>query len=433
MTLEKIHQLFLQSSGICTDTRKLTSGQLFFALKGENFDGNSYAKKALENGASYAIIDTATYATNDHYILVANVLQTLQDLSNFHRRYLKTPIIALTGSNGKTTTKELIKTVLATTYKVTATQGNLNNHIGVPLTLLSMTKETEIGVVEMGANHPGEIDFLCNIALPDYGYITNIGKAHLEGFKSLEGVLKAKTELYRHLQQHDKLAFINADDTALTTAAQKGNTYSFAQDTSADLQIKFQAADPMVRIATSNQTITSQLIGSYNATNIAAAITIGSYFKVSLDRISTAIGAYTPKNNRSQLLQHDNQLIILDAYNANPTSMTAALNNLSQLPQKPKIAFLGDMFELGKSAAIEHEKIAALACTSTIEKIYVLGENFYGTTLDNPKLHKYKSVEALQEAWKTTTSIAEEGVFLVKGSRGMQMERILPLIQQHPE
>ncbi len=428
MNISEIHQLFLESAGVCTDTRKIKNNTLFFALKGENFNGNTYANQAIELGASYAIIDEPNYKTSEKQILVDDVLKTLQNLATYHREYLKVPIIALTGSNGKTTTKELINQVLSSKFKTTATVGNLNNHIGVPLTLLSMTKETQIGIVEMGANHQREIDFLCTIVKPDYGYITNIGKAHLEGFGGIEGVLKGKTELYRHLKKNNKLAFVNAEDLKLVNASKDLKTYSFSQDNQSDTTIKFRGTNPNVIVFYHDMTIQSNLIGAYNFPNISAAISIGEYFEVDPSSIKKAIEDYIADNNRSQIIKKDCCTLILDAYNANPSSMEAAIKNFDLLEDYSfKIAFLGDMFELGDDAAKEHQNISEFIENTKVNEIYLIGSNFYATQNENPRVKKYKSFEELKNNWPLTLK-TKNNVLLIKGSRGMQLERILDLI-----
>ncbi len=428
MNIKQIHQLFLDSAGACTDTRKIENNTLFFALKGENFNGNTYADKAIELGASYAIIDEARYKTSPKHILVNDTLETLQNLATYHREYLKVPIIALTGSNGKTTTKELINTVLSSKFKTTATIGNLNNHIGVPLTLLSMTKETEIGIVEMGANHQREIDFLCSIAKPDFGYITNIGKAHLEGFGGIDGVLKGKTELYRHLKQNNKLVFINAHDPKLVSASKGLNTYNFSEDNSGNVTISFTGTNPNVIVSYHDLTIESNLIGAYNFTNIAAAIAIGNYFKIDAIKIKKAIESYIPSNNRSQIIEQDNCTIIMDAYNANPSSMEAAIKNFAILEDYSfKIAFLGDMFELGEEAKTEHQKIADFIASTEVHEIHLIGSNFYSTENSDPRIKKYKSFDDLKDTWSLALK-NKESILLIKGSRGMKLERILDLL-----
>ena len=336
-TIAEIHTLFLKTSSISIDTRKIEKDCLFVALKGENFDANTFTKEALEKGAKYVIIDNKDYYINDKTILVKNSLVTLQELAKFHRNYLGLPIIALTGSNGKTTTKELIHTVLSKKYNTLATIGNLNNHIGVPLTLLRFTKETEIGIVEMGANHQKEIEFLCEIAQPDYGYITNFGKAHLEGFGGVEGVIKGKSEMYTYLKSHNKTVFINSDDIIQQEKTSDMNKFTFGfYNKNCDVQISKVTANPMVNIIYNNTEIKSHLIGIYNSNNINAAITIGNYFNVPDNLIKEAIENYIPENNRSQLIIKKNNEIILDAYNANPSSMVAALTNFIQLEKANK-------------------------------------------------------------------------------------------------
>ncbi|MEW7292238.1 UDP-N-acetylmuramoyl-tripeptide--D-alanyl-D-alanine ligase [Aquimarina sp. 2304DJ70-9] len=426
MTIDQLHQLFLQNNGgICTDTRKIINNTLFFALKGENFNGNTYAKQAIELGASHAIIDEPKFKTSDKYILVDDVLKTLQELASYHRKYLALPIIALTGSNGKTTTKELINCVLSTSFKTKATVGNLNNHIGVPLTLLSMTKDTQIGIVEMGANHLDEIDLLCSIAQPDYGYITNIGKAHLEGFGGIEGVLKGKTELYRHLKKRNKLIILNQDDPKLLKASSGITTYNFSQSSTSDVSIQLLETNPNVTVSYQNKVIKSNLIGAYNFTNIASAIAFGSYFNISPDKIKTAIESYTPTNNRSQIINKEGYTIILDAYNANPTSMDAAIDNFSQSNADAKIAFLGDMFELGNDAAIEHQKITDRICNTQVQEIYLIGTIFFGTNCNDSRVQKYESFDKLVNNWNLKN---KKGTILIKGSRGMKLERILDFL-----
>ena len=331
MEIEKLHTLFLECHSACTDTRKIDQNDMFFALKGDNFNGNAFASEALNTGAKYVIIDEAAYKISEQTIVVENVLETLQKLATFHRVYLKTPIIALTGSNGKTTTKELINATLSQKFKTTATVGNLNNHIGVPLTLLSMNQETEIGIVEMGANHQKEIAFLCNIAKPDYGYITNFGKAHLEGFGGVEGVIKGKSEMYTFLLANNKTIFVNANDPIQVEKTKSGNTFMFGNNKQkTDVIVTFLDAQPFVKCEYKNNIIESKLIGEYNFNNIAAAIAMGCYFKVDDESIKLAIENYNPINNRSQILEKNTNKIILDAYNANPTSMQAALLNLEK-------------------------------------------------------------------------------------------------------
>ncbi|WP_304138447.1 UDP-N-acetylmuramoyl-tripeptide--D-alanyl-D-alanine ligase [Mesonia mobilis] len=422
--LSQLHQLFLESTGICTDTRKLKKGNLYLALKGDNFNGNNFAAKALELGADYSIVDEQPEEQNDHIIKVEDGLDTLQKLAAYHRKYLNLPILSITGSNGKTTTKELIREVLSKKYKTVSTKGNLNNHIGVPLTLLSMNKETEFGIVEMGANHQGEIASLCKIAQPDYGYITNFGKAHLEGFGGVEGVIKGKSELYNYLIKNNKTIFINYDDEIQVEKSEGTDIISFSEGKNATHQITFLKADPFVKINTEDTEINSQLIGTYNAKNIAAAICIGKYFKIPVKAIKEAIESYQPTNNRSQIINQNSNQIILDAYNANPTSMKAALENLEAIPAKNKIAILGDMFEVGNTSAEEHQIIIDLLEKLEFSNMMVCGKNFYQTSTQ--EVSKFENFEDLKNYIQRNNF--EDATILIKGSRGMALERILEVL-----
>jgi len=426
LKIEELHQIFLQCRSVCTDTRKIQNNDLFFALKGDNFNGNTYANNALKLGAKYAIIDDPEFDVSEKTILVNNALAALQKLASFHRNYLKVPIIAITGSNGKTTTKELINIILSQNHKTTATIGNLNNHIGVPLTLLSMNKATEIGIVEMGANHQKEIEFLCSIAQPDYGYITNFGKAHLEGFGGVKGVIKGKSELYDYLIKHNKIIFINANDSIQVDKTKKANLVTFGNSVlGTDISINFVEAQPFVSCVFRNLIIQSQLIGEYNFNNISAGITIGNYFKVQPNDIKTAIENYEPTNNRSQIIHKNTNKIILDAYNANPSSMRAALVSFEKQPGY-KIAVLGDMFELGKEAKTEHQNIANLAIDLNINQIIFVGENFYESKLNSEKSIQYDTFEDFKDEFDIAQ--IEQTTFLIKGSRGMALERVLEFI-----
>ncbi len=425
MKTEHLHRLFLDSTGVCTDTRKLKKGQLYFALKGANFNGNIFAKKALEQGASFAIIDEDQGAL-DQVILVEDVLQTLQELATFHRNFLNIPIIGLTGSNGKTTTKELINGVLSQKYTTTATVGNLNNHIGVPLTLLSMTKDTEIGIVEMGANHQGEIAALSEIARPNFGYITNFGKAHLEGFGGVEGVIKGKSELYKFISKTNGIAFINKEDPLQIKQSSGLQIKTFAP-ADADYTITFKGATPFVQLEYDRLTINTQLTGDYNALNIAAAIAIGSYFSVDSLSVKEGIEKYIPENNRSQIIEKNNNTIILDAYNANPTSMEAALSNLSKQSSIHKIAFLGDMFEVGETTKEEHQHILDYANSLGIDQVYAVGPTFGISKPEQETYVVFETYDAFAKAY--TKEIPVDTTILIKGSRGMAMERVLELIK----
>lgn len=427
MNIEALHKLFLEHPTVCTDTRKITTDCIFFALKGDNFNGNTFAKEALKKGAAYAVVDEKDVVVNNNYILVNNVLKTLQELATYHRSYLGLKIVALTGSNGKTTTKELINSVLKKKFETVATSGNLNNHIGVPLTLLSMNNKTEIGIVEMGANHLKEIEFLCNIAQPDFGYITNFGKAHLEGFGSIEGVIKGKSELYDYLKTNEKQIFINANDTTqLKQLNNYKNYFSFNTNEAANCKIEFIKANPFVVAKYDNTIIESQLIGAYNFNNISAAITIGNYFKLATKDIKEAIESYLPENNRSQIINKNSNQIILDAYNANPTSMIAALENFEKQQDTFKIAILGDMFELGKDAEKEHQYIADLASTMPFNHIILVGENFSKTKIVSPKVSVFKSFQDFKTNFNF--SQLENATILIKGSRGMALERALDML-----
>ena len=426
MEINQLHALFLECSSVSTDSRKITKNAMFFALKGDNFNGNVYAKQALQDGAKYAIIDNETYVTSAQTILVKDVLKTLQQLASFHRLYLKTPIIALTGSNGKTTTKELINATLSKKFNTTATTGNLNNHIGVPLTLLSMDKHTEIGIVEMGANHQKEIEFLCGIAKPDYGLITNFGKAHLEGFGGVEGVIKGKSEMYDFLITNNKSIFVNANDPIQVEKTKQAHIFTFGNDSNADVKIEFIEAQPNVKVRFNNLIINSHLIGEYNFTNIAVAIAIANYFKVDDKGIKEAIETYIPSNNRSQVIQTASHKIIMDAYNANPTSMRAALLNFEKLNDKIKVAILGDMFELGHEAEKEHQNIVDLASTQLLDKIILIGANFYKTKIVSPKVQVFESFDDFKNNFNH--SQLEFATLLIKGSRGMALERVLDIL-----
>lgn len=419
MNIEQLYQLYIKTYLADTDTRKVRKGSMFFALKGDNFNGNEFAAEALKSGASYAIIDEEKHNTFPNTILVSNALETLQKLANFHRKQLTIPIIALTGSNGKTTTKELINAVLSKKYETAATAGNLNNHIGVPLTLLSMTPKTEIGIVEMGANHLKEIEFLCSIAEPNYGLITNFGKAHLEGFGDFEGVIKAKSELYDFLRLNKGTVFMNTDDELQVKQSAGIDAIEFSNSV-----VKFMGANPFVKVQFKNTLIESNLIGKYNYNNIAVAITVGNYFDISETDIKMAIEEYIPANNRSQLIQKGTNKIILDAYNANPSSMQAALENFAQLKDENKVVFLGDMFELGKDSKAEHEKIANLVTSYNFSKVFLIGKAFSATKAKNAFV--YESYESFKNS--TNYSNINHATILIKGSRGMALERLLDLL-----
>ena len=424
-----IHQRFLVSTGISTDTRNIKPGSIFFALKGANFNGNLFAAQAIEKGAICAIVDDKDAALNDkEYIVVKNSLEALQKLAKFHRKFLGIPIIGITGSNGKTTTKELIYNVLSKKYTVTATQGNLNNHIGVPLSLLAMDEQTELGLIEMGANHPGEIEFLSNIVMPDYGFITNFGKAHLEGFGSLEGVIQAKTELYRHLKENKRLIFLNLDDDVQRLEINYKHNFTFGTNRKAQVKVTYPETDNAAEIIFNDTTFKSQLSGAYNSKNMAAAMCIGLYFKVPVNEIREAIENYIPSNNRSQIIERDSNKIYLDAYNANPTSMMASLQHFNKVKTNTtKIVILGDMGELGNASETEHQVVVNFLENADISEIYLVGKQFKKTTTNKPNIIKFENTENIKKHLQLAD--LENCTILIKGSRSMALEKILEVFE----
>ena len=426
MTINEIYECFLNTTGVCTDTRKIIKDCIFFALKGDNFDANTFAENALKLGAKYVVVDNENYKINHQTILVENVLKTLQNLSTHHRTKLNIPIIALTGSNGKTTTKELINATLSTKYKTCATIGNLNNHIGLPLTLLSFNKETEIGIVEMGANHQKEIEFLCNIALPNFGYITNFGKAHLEGFGGTEGVIKGKSELYNYLNDNNKTAFVNFDDEIQQEKTEKINRITFSQkNKNANVFFSDTNAKPFAKVVFEETIANSNLIGIYNINNICAAITIAKHFNVENLSIKRAIESYKPENNRSQLLNKSGYKIILDAYNANPSSMAVAIENFFDIEDKNKTIILGDMFELGNDSLKEHKEIVnQLKSSKNFDYAFLIGNEFYKHKENLNNIYFFKDFNSFLENINLFKQ-KEKGNLLIKGSRGMALERII--------
>ena len=430
MNIAKIHRRFLTSSGVSTDTRNIKPNSLFFALKGENFNGNKFAEEALKKGAEVAIVDEELYAKDqDNYILVEDCLDALQQLATFHRRFLGIPIISITGSNGKTTTKELIAAVLKKKYKTIATQGNLNNHIGVPLTLLRMDETTEVGVVEMGANHQGEIEFLSEIALPDYGYITNFGKAHLEGFGGIEGVIKGKSELFTHLKNHKKLLFLNLDDEIQRRQDNYSHIFTFGSTEKTAVTIDYANSQNTTEYASftyNKEVFQTQLTGQYNAYNAAAALTIGLYFKVPFNAIKKAIKEYTPSNNRSQIQKTTNNTLVLDAYNANPTSMRYSIINFSNLNTPlSKVVIIGDMLELGKYSKEEHQNIVDLCSNKGFQNVYLVGHHFKETVTPEG-FQKFSKAEDLKDF--LTTNPISNSYILIKGSRGIALEKITDVL-----
>jgi len=433
MEIAQLHKLFLKSSGISIDTRSFKKNELFFALHGENFDGNKYAQKAIELGAKYAIIDNPDYFLDDSKtILVKDTLATLQKIANYHRKKLNLLILAITGTNGKTTTKELVNAVLSQKYKVLATAGNYNNHIGVPLTLLKIKDLHQIGIIEMGANHPGEIKKLCEIAEPDYGIITNIGKAHLDGFGSFDGVISTKKELYDYLSKNDKKAiFYHRDDDILKKILPENiPVYSYGLKNSdisgeiiqSNLNLEMKWRNPEEK---RDNVLRTHLFGAYNFYNILAAIRIGVFFKVDSSNINMAISDYSPQNKRSQVYFSKNNEIILDAYNANPVSMKNAIESFAQIiGDKKKLAILGDMFELGKYASEEHKNIISLSDYYPEVRFVFVGKEFCKQKIDHALFfcHKHELIE-----WLKNNEIKGKSI-LVKGSRGMQLEDLIDLL-----
>jgi len=415
MTIEDLYKIYSKTFLVSTDTRSIEKGSIFFALKGENFNGNKFVDKALEAGAAIVVIDEKEYFVKGKTFLTENVLDFLQKFANYHRKQLKATFIGITGTNGKTTTKELIHVVLSKKYNVLATKGNFNNHIGVPLTLLSIKPEHDMAIIEMGANHQGEIADLCKIAMPEYGYVTNFGKAHLEGFGSFEGVIKTKSELFQYLLSTNGTTFVNGEDE-IQIEKTKNNKKSFLSE-----KIFFEGANPFVVVNYNGILIKSKLIGNYNFTNIKCAISIAEFFGVDKLKIKDALEEYQPNNNRSQIIKKDSNTIILDAYNANPTSMRAAISSLEEMDADYKIAFLGDMFELGKYSENEHNKLVGELEKSNIDEVYLIGEEFAKT--NQPNIKYFNSTKEVLEA--NIISKKKNSTILIKGSRGMALEKIL--------
>lgn len=430
MKIEQLHERFLNHPIISIDSRNITPGCIFFALKGPNFDGNKYAADALKKGASFAVIDDTSLSPNNEFIVVNDVLTALQQLAAYHRKQLNIPVLGITGTNGKTTTKELIVSVLQKKYKITSTQGNLNNHIGVPLTLLNMNQDTEVAVIEMGANHRGEIAELCKIANPDLGLITNIGKAHLEGFGSFEGVIKTKSELYEHLRSVNGACFINRDNDLLIKQAKNLLQYTYGSSDNAQLRGELQESVYYLTVKALFPKgwlyLKSKLIGSYNCENILASARVGLHFNVDPLAIQKAIEEYTPTNNRSQLISKGTNKIIMDAYNANPTSMAASLKNLDTINQADKVVILGDMLELGESSSDEHQKIADLLQSMKLNQIFLVGKEFAKTST-GLKTKKFDHVELLSDYLHQQKPM-QNNLILIKGSRGIKLEQILDLL-----
>ena len=415
MTIKILYSIFKKNPIICTDSRKIKDSALFFALKGENFNGNEYATKAIKEGCSYAVIDEKEYHTHPNTILVDNVLETLQELATYHRAQLKIPVIGITGTNGKTTSKELINTILNSELNCYATKGNLNNHIGVPLSILEINNQHEIAIIEMGANHQKEIEFLCNIAQPTHGAITNIGSAHLEGFGNLQGVINAKNELYQFINKNKGHLFINSEDELLMELAD-----GIAQTTygkTGEINGEIKSSTPFLTLNYEQLTIESLLIGSFQFNNIMLAVCIGHYFNISTENIKKSIENYIPTNNRSQIIKTKHNTLILDAYNANPSSMQAMLISFSEQEYSNKICILGDMLELGKDSEKEHQEIVSL-CKKLNLDCYYIGEEF-----KKVNQHSFKNRGDFEEKLKID-NISRKTI-LLKGSRGIGLEKLV--------
>ncbi|MAN87316.1 MAG: UDP-N-acetylmuramoyl-tripeptide--D-alanyl-D-alanine ligase [Algoriphagus sp.] len=431
MNIAILYQLFLKSTGVSTDTRKIDPGNIFFALKGPNFNANEFASKALEMGASAVVIDEAAYFEEDdeRYFICENALVCLQKLANYHRHQFDIPVIGLTGSNGKTTSKELLNAVLRTKFKTLATVGNLNNHIGVPLTLLALNQSHELAIVEMGANKQGDIQELCEIAEPTHGFITNIGKAHLEGMGGPEGVLKTKTELYQHLRENKGTVFINSQDPILSNMIKRFEEPVLYPAKGDFCEVSFHGADPFVKFSVEgNQEIfLSSLIGAYNFGNIATALTVGKFFGVDMNQAVQAIVDYKPSNMRSQLVEKRSNLIILDAYNANPSSMEAAIRTFGTMRgKKHKMIILGDMFELGEHAEEEHRKLGEIVSEYEIDKVCFTGKLVVSALEKAPKALYFPDPFSFRN-WLQDSQL-EDYLILIKGSRGMKLEGLVEFI-----
>lgn len=437
--VENLYKIFQEYQTVTTDTRQITEGCIFFALKGDTFDGNVFAGKALELGAKCAVIDNISFKKDDRYFLVDDVLTTLQDLARHHRRQFDFPIIAITGSNGKTTTKELMAAVMSSQYNTHYTKGNFNNHIGVPLTLLQLNADHEVAIIEMGANHQGEIDLLCKITEPTHGLITNMGKAHLEGFGGFEGVKKGKSEMYRWLAMHLGTIFLNDDEPylmeCLPQSASRVIIYcrSHAPSlTTPQYEVTLEYSEGFLKVGFLNSKgemvyATTNLVGEYNFANISTAVAVGKYFKVPTSKIKNALENYVPSMNRSQLMDYIGTTIIMDAYNANPSSMKQALLNLSKMPQAYKIAIIGDMRELGEESLREHISILELAKSLNFNELITVGNEFGRVNTEG--VHFNETEKAI--AWFQNKKFENKTCILIKGSRGMKLETLLEKPQAH--
>lgn len=424
MDIKKLYDCYRESGQVSTDTRKIIPGSVFFALKGDRFNANTFSQEALDKGASYVVIDDGEYAVSDRCLVVPDVLDSLQKLARHHRDQLSIPFIGLTGSNGKTTSKELVNAVLGKKYKTYATRGNLNNHIGVPLTVLAIDSSVEIAVVEMGANHVGEIALLCSIANPTHGFITNIGKAHVGTFGGFENIIRGKSELYQHLILNKGTVFINSLNPILANMARRFSAPVFYPAPGDYYHCELIGADPFVKIVTEeDQTITTQLIGAYNFENIAAALCIGKFFGVDHTLSNQAVADYQPGNMRSQLIRKDGNTIVLDAYNANPSSMQAAIENFDRMESKRKVLIIGDMFELEGEAEKEHRNIGHLLHQHHFDKVYLCGQLMGWAKEEFPEAMHFEKKEFLIQELKNNP--VKDASILIKASRGIGLETIL--------
>ena len=427
MIIEQLYQKYLEAGKISTDTRQITPGSVFFALKGDKFNANEFAAEALIKGARYAVVDDERFVKEERYILVEDSLVALQNLAKHHRSQLKIPIIGLTGSNGKTTTKELVNAVLSKKFKTFATKGNLNNHIGVPLTILSIDKSSEIAVIEMGANHLGEIALLSSIANPTHGFITNIGKAHIGTFGGFENIIRGKSELYEHLISNNGIVFINSLNPILSNMAKRFKAALLYPAVGDYYSCELIESDPFVKIkAENNEIVQTQMIGAYNFENIAAALCVGKYFEVNAKLANKAVAEYVPGNMRSQFLKKESNTIILDAYNANPSSMQAAIDNLASMKALKKVVILGDMFELEEEAEKEHRNLGRLLKEKKFDRVYLCGKLMRSAKAEFSDALLFESKDLLMEELKRNP--INDSTILVKASRGIGLETVVEVI-----
>ncbi len=424
MPIEELYQKYLETGEVSTDSRQITPGSVFFALKGPSFNGNQFAEEALMKGASYSVVDEEAFARNPRCLLVPDVLQALQNLARHHRKQLQIPVVGLTGSNGKTTSKELVNAVLGTKFKTFATRGNLNNHIGVPVTVLSIDHTVELAVIEMGANRVGDIEQLCSICQPTHGFITNIGKAHIGTFGGFENIIRGKSELYQHLRSTDGTVFINSQNPILANMAKRFRNPLF-YPSKGDYYHCERVDDGhyLTLIAENGERVETKITGSYNFENAAVALTIGKFFGVDAHKANAAVASYVPGNMRSQIILKGTNTIILDAYNANPTSMEAAVNNLSRMPESRKVAILGDMYELEDEAAAEHARMGAVLNQHGIKEAYLCGPLMASALATFPEGKYFRDKTALFTELKERP--IRKAVILVKASRGMALEQVV--------